>query len=95
MEPVDDCELATEGTLYSWTWVYMPTMGSMEKDAGGGFGACQVDLPEGVRVQALLDGKEGDWEIGMPVRLTTRAVGQDDNGNEVCTIAFAPTGAAQ
>jgi uncharacterized OB-fold protein len=90
MEAVEDCELSTEGTLYSWTFVYMPTLGSMTVDAGGGFGVGQVDLPEGVRVQALIDGQFGDWTVGMPMRLTTRRVGSDEQGNDVCTIAFAP-----
>ncbi|MCZ7600025.1 MAG: OB-fold domain-containing protein [Gammaproteobacteria bacterium] len=92
LQPVEDCELSTEGELYSWTFVFMPTMGSQAKDSGGGFGAAQVDLPEGVRMQALLDGKQGDWTIGMKVRLTTRQVATDDAGNAVCTIGFAPVG---
>ena len=87
-EPVEDRELSTEGELYSWTFVQMPTLGSQQRDAGGGFGAGQVDLPEGVRVQALLEGQQGDWEIGMPMRLTLRPLGEDDEGNEICTIAF-------
>lgn len=87
-QPVEDCELSTEGELYSWTFVSMPTMGSQQRDASGGFGAGQVDLPEGVRIQALLEGEQGDWAIGMPMRLVTRAVGQDDDGNEICTVAF-------
>jgi uncharacterized protein len=92
LQPVEDCELSTEGELYSWTFVFMPTMGSQAKDSGGGFGAAQVDLPEGVRIQALLDGKQGDWTIGMKVRLTTRQVATDDAGNAVCTIGVAPAG---
>lgn len=88
LEAVEDCELSTEGELYSWTFVSMPTMGSMKADAGGGFGAAQVDLPEGVRIQAQLEGTMGDWRIGQRVRLTTRVLGTGDNGNELCTIAF-------
>ena len=60
----------------------------MEMDTGGGFGAVQVDLPEGVRIQAPLEGKMGDWKIGQKVRLVTRSVGKDDQGNDLCTIAF-------
>jgi uncharacterized OB-fold protein len=89
MEPVEDCELSTSGALYSWTFIYMPTLGSMDLDSGGGFGVGQVDLPEGVRIQALLDGAFGDWTVGMPMRLVTRAVGQDAGGDDLCTIAFA------
>ncbi|MBA4179498.1 MAG: hypothetical protein C0506_02820 [Anaerolinea sp.] len=92
LEPVEDCELSTDGVIYSWTFVLLPWLGSMEADAGGGFGACQVDLPEGVRIQAPLDGKMGDWSIGQKVRLVTRTVGKDDAGNELCAIAFRLTG---
>lgn len=88
LEAVEDCELSTEGVIYSWTFVMMPWLGSMEMDSGGGFGAVQVDLPEGVRIQAPLEGKMGDWAVGQPVRLTTRVVSQDEAGNELCTIAF-------
>jgi len=87
-QPVDERELSTEGELYSWTFVQMPWLGSQQRDAGGGFGAGQVDLPEGVRIQALLDGAQGDWEIGQRMRLTLRKLGEDDEGNEVCTVAF-------
>lgn len=88
LEAVEDCELSTEGEIYSWTFVVMPWLGSQEMDAGGGFGAGQVDLPEGVRIQAPLEGKMGDWAIGQKVRLVTRTVAKDEAGNELCTIAF-------
>jgi uncharacterized OB-fold protein len=87
MESVTDCELSTEGEIYSWTFVVMPWLGSLEQDAGGGFGACQVDLPEGVRIQALLDGKMGDWRVGQRVRLVARPLAEEE-GDEICTIAF-------
>jgi uncharacterized OB-fold protein len=88
LEAVEDCELSTEGVIYSWTFVVMPWLGSQEMDTGGGFGAVQVDLPEGVRIQAPLEGKIGDWEIGQNVRLVTRTVDRTENGDELCTIAF-------
>lgn len=88
-EPVEDCDLSPEGVLYSWTYVQMPWMGSMKTAEGGGYGVGQIDLPEGVRVQALLDGEMGDWEIGMPMVFTPRTVANDDDGNELCTVAFA------
>ena len=88
LEAVEDCELSTEGVIYSWTYVLMPWLGSMEKDTGGGFGAGQVDLPEGVRIQAPLEGEMGDWAIGQQVKLVARTVDRDDAGNELCSIAF-------
>ena len=95
LEAVEDCELSDEGVIYSWTYVLMPWLGSMEQDSGGGFGAAQVDLPEGVRIQAPLEGKMGDWEIGQPVTLVTRVVDRDGEGNELCTIAFRLSGGAK
>ena len=41
-----------------------------------------------MRIQAPLEGKMGDWKIGQKVRLVTRSVGKDDQGNDLCTIAF-------
>lgn len=94
LDPVEDCELSPRGTLYSWTFVEMPWMGSMKVDPGGGYGVGQVDLAEGVRVQALIDGEMGDWQIDMPMVLRARVVGRDEDGNDRCTIAFAPDGSA-
>jgi uncharacterized OB-fold protein len=95
LEAVEDCELSTEGEIYSWTFVLMPWLGSQEKAAGGGFGACQVDLPEGVRIQAPLEGEMGEWAIGQKVRLVTRTLQRDEAGNDLCTIAFRRVGAGK
>lgn len=89
-EPVEDRPLSPEGTLYSWTLVRMPWMGSMETAEDGGYGVGQIDLPEGVRVQALIEGQMGDWAIGMPMVFAPRAVSTDQEDNELCTVAFAP-----
>lgn len=89
-EPVEDRLLSPEGVLYAWTFIEMPWMGSMKTADGGGYGVGQVDLPEGVRVQALIDGRMGDWTIGMPMVFAPRTVSTDGDGNELCTIAFAP-----
>ncbi|GEM_PF-720988 len=67
--PVEDVELPSTGELYSWTYIEMPMMGSMNLGGKGGYGVGQVDLPCGVRVQAPLRGKQGDWKIGMPMVL--------------------------
>ena len=64
-------------------------MGSMKTADGGGYGVGQIDLPEGVRIQALIDGQMGDWEIGMPMVFKPRPVAKDEDGNDLCTVAFA------
>ena len=70
----------------------MPMLGSMARDSDGGFGCEQIDLPEGVRIQALIDGNFGDWQIGMRMRTTMRVVGKDNEGDDICTFNFAPVG---
>ena len=92
--PVEDCELGTEGELYSWTFVKMPWLGRLEESADGGYGVGQVDLPEGVRVQARIAGSMGDWAIGMTMRLELLPITTDDKGNELCTFQFVPAGDA-
>ena len=56
---------------------------------GDGYGVGQVDLPEGVRVQAPLLGTPDDWQIGSLMGLTTFPLGRDDDGNDLVTFRFA------
>lgn len=88
-EPVETVELPTEGILYSWTYISMPIMGATEMGGAAGHGVGQVDLPGGVRVQANLSGKEGDWEIGMKMKLGTQPIIKK-GGVELCTFCFEP-----
>jgi uncharacterized OB-fold protein len=54
----------------------------------GGYAVGQVDLPEGVRVQAPLVGSPEDWSIGDQMGLTLFPVGDDADGNELATFRF-------
>ena len=87
-EPVETVELSPVGELYSWSFIMMPKMGSREKVAGYGVG--QIDLPEGVRIQAPIDGKMGDWKIGMKMRLVPNPVVTDEDGTQYCGFKFTP-----
>lgn len=89
-EPVEDCELPTEGVLYSWTYVEVPFMGNMQVAVKGGYGVGQIDLPGKVRIQSIIEGKQGDWEIGMPMIVKVLPVGKDKEGNTLCSFQFAP-----
>ena len=93
--PVDLVELSAEGKLYSWSFVHMPKMGSMEEDAGGGYGVGQVDLPEGVRIQTLIDGRPEDFEIGVRMRLEANVIATDEDGTQYCGFKFVPVPAAE
>ncbi len=89
-QPVEDCELSTHGILYAWTFVTMPWMGVLREAEDGGHGVGQIDLPEGVRVQARIAGRIGDWRIGMPMRTALLPIAKDEQGNELCTFQFVP-----
>lgn len=89
-EPVETVELSPEGVLYSWSFIQMPKMGSRQKVEGGGYGVGQIDLPEGVRIQAPIDGKMGDWKIGMKMRLAPNPVVTDEDGTQYCGFKFIP-----
>jgi uncharacterized OB-fold protein len=86
--PVRDVDLAPIGTLYAWTFLQVPRMGNVSFGDVGGYGVGQVDLPEGVRIQAPLMGSADDWSIGDQMGLTVFPVGTDDDGNELVTFRF-------
>lgn len=90
-DPVVDVELSPKGVLYSWTFVVSPWMGKNRMGDLEGHGVGQVDLPEGVRVQTILNGDMGDWEIGMAVELELYPVMQAKDGTDLLTFRFAPT----
>jgi uncharacterized protein len=81
-------ELSTTGRLYAWTFLYLTRMGSISYGAAGGYGVGQIDLPEGVRVQAPLRGTREDWSIGALMGLTYLPVGTADDGAELVTLQF-------
>lgn len=85
---VHDVDLGPVGTLHSWTFLQVPRMGNVSFGDTGGYGVGQVDLPEGVRIQAPLMGASDDWEIGDEMGLTLFPVGSDDEGRELVTFRF-------
>lgn len=91
--PVEDILLSTTGELYAWTYVESAWMGKTRfGSTGDGHGVGQVDLPEGVRVQSILRGEMGDWEIGMPMQLEVYPIMTDADGTELCSFRFGPAG---
>ncbi len=90
LEPI---EIGPRGTLYTHTYVHVPMFGTSERDAKG-YGVGQVDLPEGPRVQAVLSGARGDFQIGMPMELELEALRETPEGDEVVIMRFRPLAAA-
>jgi uncharacterized OB-fold protein len=82
----DDVDLSREGTLYSYTVVHLPQFGSLRTDHTGGVG--QVDLPEGVRIQALLDGDPGGFAVGQTFRLATVPLATERDGMTEVVFRF-------
>lgn len=92
-QAVDTVDLSPEGTLYSWSFIHMPRMGSTRRDPRGGYGVGQIDLPEGVRVQAQIDGRQEAFKIGMRMRVTVDVLATGEDGTEYCGFKFVPVAA--
>ncbi len=84
-----DVELATRGTLYTYTYVHFPLFASRRADHGG-YGVGQVDLPEGPRVQAVLSGGPDDFRFGMHMELELETLRENKEGQEVVIYRFRP-----
>ncbi len=94
-QAVNRVELSTEGTLFSWSFIHMPRMGSMQLDPDGGYGIGQIDLPEGVRIQAPIDGPQDQFRIGMRMQLAPNVMHTDPDGNEYCGFKFVPVNVSE
>ena len=88
-EGTEDVFLSTTGTLYTWTWVHVPLFAKTDATVSS-YGVGQVDLPEGPRIQAILQGEPSDFEIGMQLNLDVETLRQDDDGNDVVIYRFRP-----
>ena len=87
LTPTEDTDLSAEGVLHTHTYVRVPFFGKRQVEATAGYGVGQVDLPEGVRIQTVLQGEPGDWEIGMPMRIDLEVIDEDE-GDEVVIFRF-------
>ena len=85
----EDVELSTEGTLHVSTYVNTPSYGKAQLEAEG-YGVGQIDLPEGVRIQAVLAGEPGQWKWDSLFHLTTEPLGTDREGRTILAYRFAP-----
>jgi uncharacterized OB-fold protein len=88
-EGTDDVVLSTTGTLYTWTWVHLPLFAKTDATVSS-YGVGQVDLPEGPRIQAILQGEPADFSIGMSLTLDVETLRQDAEGNDVVIYRFRP-----
>lgn len=84
----EDVELSRDGALHVATYVHYPAYGKATVDSVG-YGVGRIDLPEGVRVQAILAGDRQAWVHGARMRLVTESVGEDSAGRQRLAYRFA------
>ena len=91
-------ELETVGTLWTWTVQGYPPkappyLGDADPKTFESFGVGYVELPGQVKVETRLTESDPEkLEIGMEMELTLVPLYTNDDGDEVMTFAFAPTG---
>lgn len=96
----EDVELATHGTLWTWTVQAFPPkappyLGPVGDDFVP-YGVGYVELPGQLRVEArLTEADPAKLVIGMPMHLVLHPLCIDADGNQVVTYAFAPTPPSQ
>lgn len=89
-------ELATRGTLWTWTIQGFPPkappyIGDADPATFQPFGVGYVELPDQLKVEARLTVADPDQlKIGMEMELVLVPLTTDDDGNEIVTFAFAP-----
>lgn len=93
----EDIELAQTGTLWTWTIQAFPPKAPPYLGPVGAdfvpYGVGYVELENQVRVEARLTIADPDQlQIGMEMEIVAQVLTTDDDGNEVITYAFAPTG---
>ena len=93
---MSDATLGTEGSLWAWTVQGFPSkappyLGETDPEKFRPYGVGYVDIKDQLKVEARLT--ESDSKVlksGMPMRLTTVVIAQDEDGNDIHTFAFEP-----
>lgn len=90
---VVDAALGRTGVLYSWTVQRYRPPALFRVDEWEPSAVGLVELPEGLRVIAMLTGAApGEIPIGAALQLTTVHLFHDEDGRSVVTYAYQPAG---
>lgn len=88
---LEPARLGRTGRLYSWTVQGYRPPALFRMDDWEPYAIGLVEVPEGLRVMAMLTGIGPDGpQIGMPLTLVAEALYVDDEGREVLTYKYAP-----
>ncbi|WP_320670155.1 Zn-ribbon domain-containing OB-fold protein [Patulibacter defluvii] len=89
MREVADVDFAGTGTLAAYTYVATPVYGR-KAVSGDGYGIGQIDLDEGVRVQAVIGGTSEDWRVGQRFAARVAPIGDAVDGRRTALYEFWP-----
>lgn len=82
--------LSAEGTLWTYTIVrHRPPGNYRGPEPFQPFCMGLVELPDGIRINSVVDGDIEAMEIGMPVKLKVAVHHRNDAGQEVVSFSFA------
>lgn len=97
-DETEEVELGRTGTLWTWTVQGYPPKappfaGNADPDTFQPFGVGYVEIDGVVKVESRLTLADPDQlEIGMEMEMVLDPLFVNDDGDEVVTFAFAPTG---
>ena len=89
---IEDASFGRSGTLYSHTVQAYRPPALFRMDDWSPYPIGLIDLPEGLRVMAMITGgTPQELRIGMPMTLSTKVLFIDEQGCEVLTYAYRPS----
>ena len=90
---LEDTRLSAQGRLYSYTRQRYQPPGLFRMEDWAPYALGLVDLPEGLRILALISGPDPEPEdIGRPMQLGTRTLYVNEAGQEVITYCWHTSG---
>ena len=95
-DDVEEVQLGTKGTLWAWTIQGFPPkappyLGETDPDKFKPYGVGYVELPGELKLETRLTVADPtQLKSGMEMELVGETIGQDEDGNDLVTFAFAP-----
>jgi uncharacterized OB-fold protein len=90
-DTVKHIPLSDDGTLWTYTVVrHKPPGAYYGPDPFKPFGLGLVELPDGLRIMAPIDGDPDSFSIGMKLKLRPYILRTDEAGRDVVAFSYAP-----